>query len=60
MARPLLDTITNLSLSFLDDRLSEVMQTIPTKTMEIEVIGVKKDGKPKRKLVGNVGDVIVQ
>ncbi|KJA29853.1 hypothetical protein HYPSUDRAFT_127126 [Hypholoma sublateritium FD-334 SS-4] len=59
-ARPVLDTITNLSLSFLDDRLSEAIQTIPTRTMEIEIVGVKKDGKPKRKLVGNVGDVIIQ
>ncbi|KDR83955.1 hypothetical protein GALMADRAFT_133340 [Galerina marginata CBS 339.88] len=59
-ARPILDTITELSLSFLDDKLDHTLRTIPTTTMEVEVIGVKKDGKPKRRLIGNPGDVIAQ
>lgn len=59
-ARPLLETISTLSLAFLDDRLEETLVSeVSTTNMEIEVIGLKKDGKPKRKLIGNVGDVIV-
>ncbi|KAF8969447.1 platelet-activating factor acetylhydrolase, isoform II-domain-containing protein [Flammula alnicola] len=50
-ARAFMETITKLSLAFLDDKLDDTLQTIPTKNMEIKVIGVKKDGKPKRKLV---------
>jgi len=61
-ARLILDTISNLSLAFLDDELDEAVRQIPIAKMEIKVIGNKKDayGKPKRKLVGNIGDVIVQ
>jgi platelet-activating factor acetylhydrolase len=60
-ARPLLETISTLSLAFLDDRLEEALVSeVSTTDMEIEVIGLKKDGKPKRKLIGNVGDVIIQ
>ena len=55
-----METITKLSLAFLNDKLDEVLQTVPTTKMETMVIGVKKDGKPKRKLVGLPGDVIVQ
>jgi len=55
-----MDTIAKLSLAFLDDKLDETLQTVPTTKMEVAVIGVKKDGKPKRKLIGNPGDVIVQ
>lgn len=55
-----MDIITKLSLAFLDDNLDETLETVPTTMMEIAVIGVKKDGKPKRKLLGNLGDVIVQ
>ncbi|KAF8812247.1 hypothetical protein BYT27DRAFT_7132610 [Phlegmacium glaucopus] len=59
-ARLILDTVSNLSLAFLNDELDEAVQQISITKMETKVIGVKKDGKPKRKLVGNVGDVIVQ
>ncbi|KAF8204697.1 platelet-activating factor acetylhydrolase, isoform II-domain-containing protein [Pholiota molesta] len=59
-ARPIMETILKLSLSFLDDTLEDTLKTIPTTDMEVKVIGVKKDGKPKRRLVGNVGDVITQ
>ncbi|KAF8165535.1 platelet-activating factor acetylhydrolase, isoform II-domain-containing protein [Crassisporium funariophilum] len=59
-ARPILDTIANLSLAFLDDSLEEALRDVPTRKMEIKIVGVKKDGKPKKKLVGNVGDVIAQ
>jgi len=59
-ARSIMETITKLSLAFLDDKLDEILQTVPTVKMEIMTIGVKKDGKPKRKLVGHPGDVVVQ
>ncbi|KAF9481807.1 hypothetical protein BDN70DRAFT_875743 [Pholiota conissans] len=59
-ARPIMETISKLALSFLDDTLEEVLKTVPTTGMEIKIIGVKKDGRPKRKLLGNVGDVISQ
>jgi platelet-activating factor acetylhydrolase len=55
-----METILKLSLSFLDDTLEDTLKTIPTTDMEVKVIGVKKDGKPKRRLVGNIGDVITQ
>ena len=58
--RLVLDIIFNLSLAFLDDRLDEAIRQIPTTKMEIKVIGVKKNGEPKRRLAGNVGDIIVQ
>lgn len=58
--RLVLDIIFNLSLAFLDDRLDEAVRQIPTTKMEIKVIGVKKNGEPKRRLAGNVGDIIVQ
>ena len=31
----------------------------PTKKMEIRVIGKRADGRPKRQLVGDVGNVIL-
>lgn len=55
-----MDIISQLSLSFLDDKLEDILHTIPTTKMEIEVVGVKKDGKPKRRLIGKPGDVIAQ
>lgn len=55
-----METINNLSSSFLDDKLNDTLHTMPTTSMEIEIVGVKRDGKPKRKLVGNIGDVIAQ
>ncbi|CAA7260046.1 unnamed protein product [Cyclocybe aegerita] len=58
-AQPILDTIAKLSLAFLEDKLDEALETLPKTKMEVKIVGVKKDGKPKRKLVGNVGDVIV-
>jgi platelet-activating factor acetylhydrolase len=54
------NTIANLSVSFLDRRLEEELKITKTIEKEIKVVGVKKDGKPKRKLVGTPGDVIVE
>ncbi|KXN89590.1 Platelet-activating factor acetylhydrolase [Leucoagaricus sp. SymC.cos] len=50
------DSIMRLSLAFLDDELDEVLKSeVPTTDMNIEIVGTKPDGKPKRKLAGNVG-----
>jgi len=49
-----------LSLGFLDNNLDKTIEELPTTKMEIEVIGVKPDGKPKRKLIGTIGNVIRQ
>jgi len=61
-ARPILDIIIKLSSFFLDDELEGNLCTLPTTDMQIDVIGQKKDkyGSPKRKLVGNPGDIIVE
>ncbi|KAF8914180.1 platelet-activating factor acetylhydrolase, isoform II-domain-containing protein [Gymnopilus junonius] len=56
----IMDVISQLSLSFLENKLEETLHTISTTKMEIEIIGVRKDGKPKRKLIGKPGDVVVQ
>lgn len=57
-AQPLMDLIARLSLAFLDDRIDEALASgeVKTREMEVEVIGKKDE---KRKLVGDVGDVIV-
>jgi len=59
-AHRIFDTIAKLSVAFLDQRLGEELKETKTTKMEIKIIGVKKDGKPKRKLIGEPGDVIVQ
>ena len=49
-----------LSLGFLDDKLDKTIEELPISKMEIEIVGVKPDGKPKRKLIGPVGNIIRQ
>lgn len=56
----ILNRISLLALAFLEDRIDEAIATVPTIEYEETIIGTKADGKPKRKLSGNVGDVIVQ
>ncbi|KAF8663408.1 hypothetical protein AX16_000980 [Volvariella volvacea WC 439] len=51
--------IGDLSVAFFDDRTEKAVQEFPSRKMEIQIIGVKKDGKPKKKLVGNIGDIII-
>jgi platelet-activating factor acetylhydrolase len=58
-AQTFMDIISQLSIGFLDGQLESVLETISTRKMEVEIIGKRKDGRPKRKLVGSVGDVIV-
>ncbi|KAL0949350.1 hypothetical protein HGRIS_009420 [Hohenbuehelia grisea] len=58
-ARTLMGTIVALSVAFLDNRLREELRVRKTREMEVRVVGKKPDGKPKRELLGEVGDVIV-
>lgn len=58
-ARSLMDKIGRVSTAFFDDELEHVLGELPQAKMEIKIIGVKKDGKPRRKLVGNFGDIII-
>jgi platelet-activating factor acetylhydrolase len=51
--------ITKLSIAFLDDRIDECLTEVQTRTMETDTGGKDKHGKPKRRLRGEVGDVIV-
>ncbi|PFH51356.1 hypothetical protein AMATHDRAFT_175231 [Amanita thiersii Skay4041] len=57
-ARILMDIIVQLALSFLDSDLEQATD-VPKREMEVRIVGVKPNGKPKRKLVGNLGDIIV-
>ncbi|KAJ7178964.1 platelet-activating factor acetylhydrolase, isoform II-domain-containing protein [Mycena filopes] len=58
-AAKLMDLTALLTLAFLDDTLDTALERVPTKPMEEKIIGKRKDGRPKRTLVGEVGDVIV-
>ena len=58
--RAIIDRIGALALAFLDDKLDDGIAAVPTTELKEEIVGVKKNGKPKRKLLGNVGDVIIQ
>jgi len=58
-AEILMDVISKLSLAFLDGNMEDVLRDVRTRKMEIEVIGQKKDGEPKRRCVGEVGEVII-
>ena len=53
------DLIANASLAFLDSDFEQYIEGTLTREMEAFVIGVKPNGKPKRKLRGDVGDMIV-
>ncbi|KAJ7068452.1 platelet-activating factor acetylhydrolase, isoform II-domain-containing protein [Mycena amicta] len=58
-AETLMDRITTLSLGFLDDALDNTLKTVPTREMETVVVGKRPDGRPRRSLLGSVGDVVV-
>ncbi|KIY49364.1 hypothetical protein FISHEDRAFT_12236, partial [Fistulina hepatica ATCC 64428] len=57
IAQTLMNVICDLSNEYLDG-LNEFPRLRVRKT-QIEIIGTKKDGSPKRKLVGEVGDVVI-
>jgi platelet-activating factor acetylhydrolase len=56
----ILSRISDLVLAFFDDKLEEAIASVPTTDLEEIIVDVDKEGKPKRKLLGNVGDVIIQ
>jgi len=60
-AETLINLISKLSLAFLDGNMAmeDALRDVRTRKMEIEVIGKKKDGEPKRRCIGEVGDVII-
>jgi platelet-activating factor acetylhydrolase len=58
-AATLIDLTATLSLAFLDGTLDAALERVPTKKFEEKVIGKRKDGRPKRTIVGNVGDIVV-
>ncbi|KAJ7283996.1 platelet-activating factor acetylhydrolase, isoform II-domain-containing protein [Mycena rebaudengoi] len=58
-AAKLMDITADLSLAFLDGTLTETLEQLPTKSMEAKIIGKRKDGRPKRTIVGDVGDIVV-
>lgn len=60
LAKDIFGTIADISVGFLDDQFEETLERVKTRKMEIKIIGKKKDGRPKRKLVGEPGDVIVE
>ena len=52
----IMDVIGRLSLAFLEDSLKEALEEeIPTAKMTIEIVGTRKDGTSKERLVGDVG-----
>jgi len=54
-----MNLISKLAVSFLNGTIEDALRNARTRKMEIEVIGKKKDGSPKRRCIGEVGDVIV-
>jgi len=58
-AEILMHLIFKLSLAFLDGNIDDALRDVRTRKMEIEVIGKNKDGKPKKRCIGEVGEVIV-
>ncbi|KAG6821565.1 hypothetical protein H0H93_000074 [Arthromyces matolae] len=60
-ASTIMNLITRLSVAFLDGTLDDTLDSTPIKEMKVELVGNEKNayGEPKRKLVGKVGDVIV-
>ncbi|KAG6869331.1 hypothetical protein C0993_000084 [Termitomyces sp. T159_Od127] len=58
-ANTIMNIISKLSIAFLNNELEEDLSSASIREMEIKVIGKRKDGKPKRKLIGDVGDIIV-
>ncbi|KAJ7498747.1 platelet-activating factor acetylhydrolase, isoform II-domain-containing protein [Mycena latifolia] len=58
-ATTLMERTSKLSLAFLDGALDAALERVPTRKMEEKIIGKRKDGRPKRTLIGAVGDVVV-
>ncbi|KAG7449029.1 uncharacterized protein BT62DRAFT_887202 [Guyanagaster necrorhizus] len=54
-----MNVIARLSNAFLDNQLNETLNTQRTSKMEIEIVGKRKDGRPKRQIKGSPGDIVV-
>lgn len=52
-------SISRLSNAFLDNKLNETLNTELTSKMEIEIVGKRKDGRPKRQIKGGPGNIVV-
>jgi len=55
----LMDLISKLSVAFLDGKVEEALTEVRTRKIEFEVIGNNENGEPKRRCIGEVGDVII-
>lgn len=61
-AKPNLRSINNIAQSFLDDNLEEALDGLTTRKMEIHWVDPSRwsrNKRRKRRLVGNIGDVIL-
>ena len=59
-ARPIMNVIKALTLAFLDDQLHNSLHHLNIRKLDIEYPKSRPwDKKPKRRLVGNAGDVII-
>ncbi|KAH9071536.1 hypothetical protein EDB83DRAFT_2517349 [Lactarius deliciosus] len=59
-ARPIMNVIKTLTLSFLDDQLPSSVNRLNVRKLEIEYPKSRPWSKnPKRRLVGNAGDIII-
>ena len=47
------------SLAFLDSKFEQYIDEALRREMEAFIIGIKPNGRPKRRLRGDVGDIIV-
>ncbi|KAH7914420.1 tRNA synthetases class I, catalytic domain-containing protein [Hygrophoropsis aurantiaca] len=54
----IMNKIVQLSLAYFEDNLDRTLDAHSTSNMEIAIIGRKPDGKPKRKIIGEVAEVI--
>ncbi|KAG7096762.1 hypothetical protein E1B28_004174 [Marasmius oreades] len=55
----LLEHIEGLSISFLDGTIEETLEQMQTRSFDVQVVGKKKDGRPKRQITGELGDIII-
>ncbi|KAF9268144.1 hypothetical protein L218DRAFT_892916 [Marasmius fiardii PR-910] len=55
----ILEHIEGMSLAFLDGTIEEKLKQMKTRTLDIKVVGKRKDGRPKRQIVGEIGDIII-
>lgn len=57
--RLVMNRISSLCLTFLDGNTNEKIDSLLPKRMVVKVTGRRSDGRPKRQLVGNPGDIVI-